>query len=136
MARAVHETPGQQYQRFGRGKSFAQSMSDHVAIALVVYTLMLIFVVTPSVETKGLSIFPYFLLVLLVGGIIPVFRWFEKRWINAVNVDWQMPGLDAGGEADRRVRRRFTIDRLLLWAIALAIPFLIAVICRSAKAFF
>ncbi len=136
MARAVHETPGQQYQRFGRGKSFAQSMSDHVAIALVVYTLMLIFVVTPSVETKGLSIFPYFLLVLLVGGIIPVFRWFEKRWINAVNVDWQMPGLDAGGEADRRVRRRFTIDRLLLWAIALAIPFLIALICRSTTAFF
>ncbi|MBP7951994.1 MAG: hypothetical protein KAZ17_00765, partial [Sphingorhabdus sp.] len=55
-------------------------MSDHVAMALVVYTLLLIFLVTPAIETKGLSIVPYFLLILLVAAIIPVFRRLDRRW--------------------------------------------------------
>jgi hypothetical protein len=43
-------------------KSYSKRMSDHVAFALVVYTLMLIFLVTPTIESSGTSIFPYFVL--------------------------------------------------------------------------
>lgn len=146
MASTLHESAaygpknhdGQNYgpKNHDRKKSFAQVMSDHVAYALVAYTLMLIFVVTPSVETKGLSIFPYFLLVLLVGGIIPVFRWFEKRWPAEGETAGVAAATENGGISDGRIRRRFATDRVLLWIIALAIPFLLALVCRTVMALF
>lgn len=38
-------------------RGFAKRMSDHIAYALVVYTLMLIFVVSPTMELRGLLFF-------------------------------------------------------------------------------
>ena len=63
MARAEHATIRLQ-------KSYSKRMSDHVAFALVAYTLALIFLVTPRMESDGTSIFPYFLLVILVAAVI------------------------------------------------------------------
>ena len=111
--------------RGGRGqKGFAKRINDHIAFALVVYTLMLIFVVTPSVETKGMSIFPYFLVVLLVAMVIPFFRRFESKWAK----------LEKSELGINSLKTRFAIDRIQLWMIAFGVPFLLSIICGMIKA--
>ncbi|MFC4291396.1 hypothetical protein ACFOWX_03100 [Sphingorhabdus arenilitoris] len=122
MARA--RSAGPMRGRSGRlGKGFAKRMSDNVAIALVVYTLMLIFIVTPSIETEGVSIFPYFLLVILVGGAIPVLRRFEHRWAL----------LDDSELSDSGLKHRFAMDRTKLWILAIGVPFLLSIACAGLK---
>jgi hypothetical protein len=107
-------------------KGYAKRMSDHVAFALITYTLMLIFVVTPSMETKGTSILPYFLLVLLVGAVIPTCRRFEHRWKML-----EASELGTGG-----LNTRFAVDRIKLWSGAIAIPLLLSVMFRTIAAIF
>ncbi len=99
-------------------KSYAKRMSDNVAFALVVYTLALIFLVTPTIESSGTSIFPYFILVILVGAVIPACRNMERRWqaLEAANYDGE--GLQA----------QYVADRLKLWIAAIAIPGLLAIL--------
>lgn len=101
-------------------KGYSKRMSDHIAIALVIYTLLLIFIVTPNIETKGMSIFPYFLLVVLVGFAIPVFRRFDHRWRALQNSELSASGLET----------RFALDRTKLWAIAVGVPLLLALLCK------
>ena len=102
-------------------KGYAKRMSDHVAFALITYTLMLIFVVTPSMESKGMSILPYFLLVLLVGAVIPSLRRFEHKWKMLENSELGEGGLET----------RFVFDRVKLWVGAIGIPLLIAALFRT-----
>ncbi len=99
-------------------KSYSKRMSDHVAFALVVYTLMLIFLVTPTIESGGTSIFPYFVLVLFVGAVIPLCRNMERRW----------QALDAATYNGEGLQTQYTTDRLKLWTAALAIPAILAVL--------
>ena len=99
-------------------KSYAKRMSDHVAIALVVYTLMLIFLVTPTIESSGTSIFPYFVLVLFVGAVIPLCRNLERRW----------QALNANAYPGDGLETRYYADRLKLWGAAIAIPAVLAVL--------
>jgi hypothetical protein len=99
-------------------KSYSKRMSDHVAFALVVYTLMLIFLVTPTIESGGTSIFPYFVLVLFVGAVIPLCRNMERRW----------QALDAATYNGDGLQTQFTADRFKLWIAALAIPAILAVL--------
>ena len=54
-------------------------MSDNVALALV-YTGMQIFMTVGAMKQGVSSIVPYLALVVLVAGIIPACRWFERRW--------------------------------------------------------
>jgi cell division protein FtsW (lipid II flippase) len=96
-------------------KSYAKRMSDHIAIALVVYTLALIFLVTPTIESSGMSIFPYFVLVLLVAAVIPLCRNLERRW-------------QATGHLDDGLETQYVADRLKLWVAAIAIPAVLAVL--------
>ena len=93
-------------------KSYSKRMSDHVAIALVVYTLALIFLVTPTIESSGTSIFPYFILVALVGAVIPACRGLERRW----------QALDATAYPGDGLEGRYFADRLKLWVAAIGIP--------------
>jgi hypothetical protein len=102
-------------------KCFAKRMSDHVALALIAYTLLLIFFVTPSIETKGTSLLPYLLLVLLVALAIPTCRRFEYRWKM----------LDQSELGDGGLRTRFAFDRIKLWIGAIGIPLLITLAFRS-----
>lgn len=95
---------------------YAKRMSDNVAIALVIYTLMLIFLVTPNMETKGMSILPYFLLVAMVGIVIPIFRRFEWRWTHLDGIELSRSGLDS----------RFLADRIKLWLVAIGVPVLLS----------
>ena len=112
MARAEHAA----YMR--SHKSRAKRISDHVAAALVVYTMMLIFVTSPAMESQGTSIFPYFMLVVFVAMVIPACRGMERRWQTLETSDLQDVGL----------HRRFTIDRVKLWAAAIIIPVILAVL--------
>ncbi|QGY80596.1 hypothetical protein [Sphingorhabdus lacus] len=113
MARAEHATIRLQ-------RSYSKRMSDHVAFALVVYTLALIFLVTPRMESDGTSIFPYFLLVLLVALVIAPCRNLERRW----------QALQATDNGDGSLDRRFNADRAMLWIAAVALPAVFALICH------
>ena len=99
-------------------KSYAKRISDHVAVALVVYTLMLIFVTSPAMESDGTSILPYFMLVVFVAMVIPACRNMERRW----------KALEANGRSDANLETKFGMDRLKLWVAALLIPVLLAVV--------
>jgi cell division protein FtsW (lipid II flippase) len=113
MAKAEHATHS------GAHKSYAKRISDHVAVALVVYTLALIFVTSPAMESKGTSILPYFMLVIFVAMVIPACRNMERRWIK----------LEASELGHGGLETRFTADRVKLWVAALGIPVLLAVLC-------
>ena len=112
MAKADHATHGR------ARKSYAKRISDHVAIGLVVYTLLLIFVTSPAMESKGTSILPYFMLVVFVAMVIPACRKIERRWeaLSATDLD------------DGSLESRFTTERVRIWVAAFAIPAILAVI--------
>ena len=99
-------------------KSYAKRISDHVATALVVYTLMLIFVTSPAMESSGMSILPYFMLVVFVAMVIPACRNMERRW----------KALEAGGTGEDTLETQFGFDRVKLWVAALGIPVVLAVL--------
>lgn len=99
-------------------KSYAKRMSDHIAFALVVYTLALIFVTSPTMESKGTSILPYMMLVIFVAAVIPACRNLERRWTV----------LEASELSDGGLETRYNIDRAKLWMTAIGVPFLLAFI--------
>lgn len=99
-------------------KSYTKRISDHVAVALVVYTLMLIFVTSPAMHSEGTSILPYFALVLFVAMVIPACRNMERRWKK----------LEAGELGEIDLQPRFTADRIKLWVAALGIPVVLAIL--------
>lgn len=101
-------------------KGYDKRISDHVAIALVVYTLLLIFVVAPNIEGTGAAIWPYFFLVVLVAAIIPLFRGIDTRWQALAHSELSRGGLET----------RFAVDRLKLWIVAIGVPFGLAAVCR------
>ena len=105
-------------------KSYAKRISDHVAITLVVYTLALIFVTSPAMETKGTSILPYFMLVVFVAMVIPACRGMERRW----------QALEASDLGDGGLHTRFVVDRVKLWVAAIAIPLILAGLFRGMNA--
>jgi hypothetical protein len=106
-------------------KGYAKRISDHIAMALVVYTLLLIFTVTPSLES-GMRIWPYFLLVLLVAAVIPFFRGLDHRWTALENSELSDGGLNT----------RFAKDKVKLWIVAIGIPLILSAICRTISAAF
>jgi hypothetical protein len=99
--------------RVREASCFGKRMSNHIAYALVVYTLLLIFEVSPQMESGGMSILPYFLLVVLVGLAILPCRNLERRW----------KAIDARGDAD--VGGTFRRDTILLWIGAIGFPSLL-----------
>lgn len=112
MAKAQHAVQSRAH------KSYAKRISDHVATALVVYTLMLIFVTSPAMESSGTSILPYFMLVVFVAMVIPACRSIERRW----------KALEADGSREDALEAQFGFDRVKLWAAALGIPVALAVL--------
>lgn len=97
----------------GRTHNWRKSMSDHVAYALLIYTGLQIFVTVHALREGFPSILPYVALVVLVAGIIPACRWFERRW----------SGLSDEEAADPAWRPAFRRDAMLLWALAIGLPF-------------
>lgn len=96
-----------------RVRDWRKAMSDHVAAGLLAYTGLQIFVTVKALSEGSSGLLPYLALVVLVAGIIPVCRWFEKRW--AV--------LDDAEAADPAFAPDFRRDVMTLWALAIGLPF-------------
>ena len=96
-------------------RDWRKSASDHVAYALLVYTALQIFVTVDALKAGSSTILPYFALIVLVGGIIPACRWFEKRWVGLSDQAGHDPGLSGD----------FKRDMMMLWGLAIGLPFLL-----------
>ena len=110
MDKALRERATQR--RAGTKLDWRRKMSDHVAYALLVYTGLQIFVTMSVLKVGAGSILPYFALIVLVVGIIPGCRMFEKRW----------EGLSDSEAANPELADRFKRDRLLVWLFAISLP--------------
>ena len=60
-------------------------------------------------------------LIVLVAGIIPMFRHFERRWETLSDAEAANPAL----------RDAFRRDQLATWAVAIGLPFLLAAVFRA-----
>ncbi|MFU7529036.1 hypothetical protein [Qipengyuania sp. ASV99] len=96
----------------GKTRDWRKAMSDHVAYALVIYTILQIFLTVKALGEGFSSLMPYFALVVLVAAIIPLCRWFEKRWSH----------LSDEQAADEDYAAAFRRDTIGLWALALCLP--------------
>lgn len=99
----------------GKPLDWRKRMSDNIAYALLVYTGLQIFVTMGALHGRGGSLLPYFALILLVAGIIPACRRFEKRWSRLNNVQ----------AADPALRSFYRRDQAMLWSLAIGLPFAI-----------
>ena len=97
-----------------RSIDWRKRMSDTVAYGLLVYTGLQIFVTMHAIDGQGASLLPMLALVVLVAGVIPLFRKFEKRWEH----------LDNDAAADPALRPAFRRDQLIVCAISAGLPFL------------
>ena len=98
-----------------RPLNWRKSMSDNVAYALLVYTGLQIFVTVQALKEGFSSILPYIALIVLVAGIIPACRWFERRWM----------GLTDSEAGDPAYRSAFRRDIFWLWITAISLPLIL-----------
>lgn len=103
-----------------------KGMSDNVAYALLVYTGLQIFFTVHAIKQVGSSILPYLALVALVVGIIPACRWFEKRWRD----------LSDREAADPALAGSYRRDQVLLWILAVGLPFVLTAFFMGIAALF
>jgi hypothetical protein len=90
-----------------------KKMSDHIAYALLAYTALQIFVTIGALKSHGSSLLPYLALIILVIAIIPACRRFEARWNRLSDEQAHDPGMAP----------YYRRDRLVLWAMAIGLPF-------------
>jgi hypothetical protein len=99
-----------------RTRDWRKRMSDNIAYALLVYTGLQIFVTMSALHSSaGGSLLPYFALIVLVVAIIPACRLYERRWNRLTDAQ----------AADPALASYFRRDRLLVWAMAIGLPFLV-----------
>jgi len=98
-----------------RDLDWRRKISDHVAYALLAYTGLQIWVTMGALKTSSGSILPYFALIILVAAIIPGCRMIERRW----------EVLDDEAAIDPALAPLFKRDRLVIWAAAIGLPFVI-----------
>lgn len=96
-----------------RGLDWRKSMSDNVAYALLAYTGLTIFVTVNAMKGGTHSILPYLALIVLVAGIIPACRAFERRWRDLTDEE----------AADLALAPAYRRDQLVLWLLAIGLPF-------------
>jgi hypothetical protein len=109
-----------------RARDWRKAMSDHVAYGLLAYTALQIFVTVKALSEGSSGLLPYLALVVLVAGIIPVWRWFEKRWAD----------LDDAQAADLGYAAAFRRDVMALWALAIGLPFALTLMFKAALSIF
>lgn len=124
MPDAIDRTT-QSDQADGRRKlDWRARMSDNVAYALLTYTGLQIFVTIHALKSGSASLLPYVALILLVAAIIPACRAFERCWM-------EISDADASDPAFKATYRR---DQLVLWVLAIGLPFLLTGIVRGIAA--
>lgn len=99
--------------RKGHRLDWRKRMSDNIAYALLVYTGLQIFVTVHALKQGGTSMLPYLALVVLVAAIIPACRAFERRWIT----------ISDAAAADPDLKPAYRRDQLMLWLMAIGLPF-------------
>lgn len=105
----------------GATADWRRKMSDHIAYALLVYTALQIFVTVGALKSSGGSLLPYLALIILVVAIVPACRRFEARWNR----------LDDEQAHDPELAPFYRRDRLLLWTLAIGLPFALTVLFRG-----
>lgn len=98
-----------------RPLDWRKRMSDTVAYALLVYTGLQIIVTMHVMSQGNASMLPVVALVVLVAGIIPLFRHYERHW----------EGLDDAASANLALRPLFRRDQASVWLFAVGLPFAI-----------
>lgn len=123
MAKATaHDTTALTMAPPARPLDWRRRMSDTVAYALLVYTALQIFVTAQVLSDRSATMLPMFALVVMVIGIIPLFRHYERHWET----------LDDAGAADRAHAARFRRDCLAIWLLAVGLPFAVTGVFRLA----
>lgn len=102
-------------------RDWRKAMSDHVAYGLLVYTALQIFLTIKALSEGTSSVLPYLALIVLVAGIIPVCRWFEKRWAD----------LDDTQAFDPAYAPAFKRDAMLLWSLAIGLPVVLTLLFKA-----
>lgn len=120
MNKALHEDGMRGERSAPRKRDWRKAMSDNVALALLVYTTLQIFVTVHAMKQGFSSILPYIALVVLVAGIIPACRWFERRWM----------GLSDEEASDLSLKPAFRRDQIMLWALAVGLPFFLTALFK------
>ncbi|MBT8426987.1 MAG: hypothetical protein KJO02_03050 [Erythrobacter sp.] len=121
MGEAIDNTPNNGDGNSSHLHDWRKAMSDNVALALIVYTGLQIFVTVNAIKEGVSSTLPYFALVFLVAAIIPACRWFERRWVNLSDEEAH----------DEALSGAFRRDQILLWVIAIGLPFLLTAIAKA-----
>lgn len=103
-----------------------KKMSDHVAWALIVYTGLHIFATMSAMKATGMKAFALLALIILVVGIIPSCRKFEKSWREISDEQ----------ASDVAYEGAFKRDLTMLWGLALGLPFVLTAIFRGIAALF
>jgi hypothetical protein len=98
-----------------------KAMSDNVAIALIVYTGLNIFLTVEAIRETGIRSLAMLCLILLVAGIIPACHKFEKRWRDISEEEAH----------DRALAGAYRRDQLMLWALALGLPFALTLLFKA-----
>ena len=109
-----------------RVRDWRKAMSDHVAYSLLAYTALQIFVTVKALSDGTSGLLPYLALIVLVAGIIPALRWFERRWV----------GLDDAEAADEAYAEAFRRDTIGLWLLAIGLPFALTVLFKAVLSIF
>ena len=121
IAREAHGQDASLQKRWSsKSRDWRKRMSDHIAYALLVYTGLQIFVTMGALKASGPSMLPYLALCILVIGIIPACRRFEHRWNR----------LSDAQATDPALARYYRKDLVLLWVLAIGLPFLITGVLR------
>lgn len=107
LDRISHEATG------AKVVDWRKSMSDNVALALIVYTGLNIFLTVEAIKETGLRGLAMLCLIILVAAIIPACRKFEKRWRD----------ISEGEADDRALSGAYRRDQVMLWALAIGLPF-------------
>ncbi len=105
-------------------RDWRKSMSDNVAYALIIYTALHIFATVGAMKETGMKSMALFALVVLVVGIIPACRSFERRWRS----------LSDEQAADPALAPAFRRDQAVLWLLAIGLPFGLTALCKAIAA--
>ncbi len=100
-------------------RDWRKAMSDNVAYALIVYTALHIFATVGAMKATGMKSLALLALVILVAGIIPACRWFERRWRDLSDAQAADPALSAA----------FRRDQVFLWMLAIGLPAVLTLLC-------
>lgn len=121
MGKAIDNHHGAPAEGNSAGRNWSKAMSDNVALALIVYTGLQIFVTINALKQGVSSTLPYFALIVLVAAIIPACRWAEKRWKN----------LSPEAASDESLKGEFRRDQIILWAAAIGLPLLLTALFKA-----